>query len=91
MALTSNQYAVDGTAVLLVDQSPSGVRLTLHNIDQGNPIYVNGQSTVSSVTGFRVDAKQIVQLTLNAGEQLWGIAGAGQTATIAIIRQTQYA
>ena len=91
MALTTNQYSVDGTAVLLVADSPSGIRVTLHNTDQGNPVYINGASTVSSVTGFRIDAKQVVQLTLNASEQLWGICGAGQTAVVAILKQTQYA
>lgn len=76
---------------MLVDQSPSGVRVTLHNIDQGNPVYINGASSVSTVTGFRVDAKQIVQLDLNPSEQLWGVTSANTNATVSIIRQTQYA
>jgi hypothetical protein len=91
MALTTNQYSVDGTAVLLVSDSPSGVRVMLHNTDQGAPVYINGQSTVTTVTGFRIDAKQVVQLVLNPSEQLWAIAGTGQNPVVAILKQTQYA
>lgn len=91
MALQSNNYSVDGTAVLIALDSPSGCRLTIHNTDQGNPVYVNGSSGVSSVTGFRIDAKQVVQLTLNPAEQLWAICAAAQTAVVSVIRQTQYA
>lgn len=91
MALTSNQYSVDGTAVMICDQSPSGVRVTIHNTDQGSPIFVNGGTSVSSVTGYRVDAKDKLQLTLNPSEQLWAICGAGQTAVVAVLKQTQYA
>ena len=91
MALTSNQYSVTSTPTLLVDQSPSGVRVTLHNLDQGNPVYINGASSVSTVTGFRIDAKQIVQFDLNPSEQLWGVTSPNTSSTVAIIRQTQYA
>lgn len=91
MALQSNNYSVDGTAVLIAVDSPSGVRLTIHNTDQGAPVYLNGGSSVTSVTGFRIDAKQVVQLTLNPSEQLWAICGTGQTAVVSVLRQTQYA
>lgn len=91
MAIASNNYTVDGTAVLIAADSPSGARLTIHNTDQGTPVYFNGGSTVTSVTGFRIDAKQIIQLTLNPSEQLWAISGSGQTAVVSVIRQTQYA
>jgi hypothetical protein len=91
MALTSNQYSVDGTAVLICDQSPSGVRVTIHNTDQGNALYVNGGSSVSTVTGYRIDAKDKLQLTLNPAEQLWAICSTGQTVVVAVLKQTQYA
>lgn len=91
MALASNNYTIDGTAVLISNDSASGCRITLHNTDQGTPVFINGASTVTSVTGFRIDAKQIVQLTLNPSEQLWGICSTGQSAVVSVIRQTQYA
>ena len=91
MALASNNYTVDGTAVLIAVDSSSGCRVTVHNTDQGNAVYINGSSSVTSVTGFRVDAKQVVQLTLNPAEQLWAICAAAQTAVVSVIRQTQYA
>lgn len=91
MAIASNNYTVDGTAVMIANDSPSGARLTIHNTDQGAPIYMNGNSSVTSVTGFRIDAKQIIQLTLNPSEQLWAICSQGQTAVVSVIRQTQYA
>ena len=91
MSLTTNQYAINATATLVVDQSASGVRCTLHNIDQGNPVYVGASSSVTSVTGFRMDAKDKLQVTLNPSEQLWAICAANQTATLAVVRQTQYA
>jgi hypothetical protein len=91
MALSSNQYSVDGTAVLIAVDSPSGCRVTVHNTDQGNAVYLNGSSSVSSVTGYRLDAKDKLQLTLNASEQLWAICSSGQTAVVAVLRQTQYA
>lgn len=91
MAVTTNQYAVTSTATLVVDQSPSGVRVTLHNIDQGNAVYVGSSSAVTSVTGFRMDAKDKLQVTLNPSEQLWAVCANAQTATLAVIRQTQYA
>ena len=89
--LQSNNYSVDGTAVLIAVDSSSGCRITVHNTDQGNAVYVNGGSSVSTVTGFRLDAKQVVQLTLNPAEQLWAICGQGQTAVVSVLRQTQYA
>ena len=33
MALASNNYSVDGTAVLIAVDSPSGCRVTVHNTD----------------------------------------------------------
>ena len=89
--LQSNNYSVDGTAVLIAVDSSSGCRITVHNTDQGAPVYVNGGSSVSTVTGFRLDAKQVMQLTLNPSEQLWAICGTGQTAVVSVLRQTQYA
>ena len=91
MSLSTNQYAVNNTATLVCDQSASGARVTIHNIDQGNAIYVGGGSTVSSVTGFRLDAKDKFQFDLNPSEQLWAICAPNQTATLAVVRQTQYA
>jgi hypothetical protein len=91
MALTSNQYSVTSTPALVALDSPSGVRVTLHNTDQGTPVYVNGSSSVSTVTGFRMDAKDKLQLTLNAGEQVWAVCASGQSAVLAVLRQTQYA
>ena len=91
MALTTQQTAVNSTAALLVDNSPSGLRVTLHNTDQGSPVYIGASSAVSTATGFRMDAKDKLQLTLNPSEQVWAICASGQTATVAVIRQTQYA
>lgn len=91
MALGSNQYSVTSTPALVALDSPSGVRVTLHNTDQGTPVYINGSSSVSSVTGYRLDAKDKIQITLNPGEQLWAVCGSGQTAVVSVLRQTQYA
>ena len=90
MALTTNQYALNSTPVIVADQSPSGVQISLHNIDQGTPCFVGANSSVSSVTGFKLDAKDKVQLVLQPSEQLWAVCAAGQTSTLAVIRQTQY-
>jgi len=90
MALTTSQVAVNATPALVADQSPSGCRISLHNVDQGAPLWIGSSSTVSTATGFRLDAKDKVQLTLNANEQLWAVCANGSTPTLAVIRQTNY-
>ena len=90
MALTTSQVAVNATPALVADQSPSGCRISLHNIDQGAPVFLGASNTVTSSTGFRLDAKDKVQLTLNANEQLWVVCTNGSTSTLAVIRQTNY-
>lgn len=91
MALQTNNYTVNATATLIASDSPSGVRVRVHNTDQGNPVYVGSSSSVSTVTGFRVDAKQAFDVLLNPSEQLWAICATAQSAVVSIIRQTQYA
>lgn len=90
MALSTDNFSIDGTAVLVVDQSPSGMRVTVHNTSQSTPVYV-GNSDVTSVTGFRLDAKDKFQFQLNAGEQLWAICANSFTAVLSVLKQSQYA
>lgn len=90
MAISTDNFAIDGTAVLVVDQSPSGLKVHLHNVSQGTPIFIGKDSTVTSVTGFQIDAKDKVEFVLHAGEQLWAICANSSNAVLSVMRQTQY-
>lgn len=90
MAINTNQYAIDGTAVLIADQSPSGCRIHLHNTSQGVPVYLGGDHTVTSSTGYQIDAKDKFEFVLHPNEKLWAICANSQNAVVAVLRQTQY-
>lgn len=90
MAINTNQYAIDGTAVLIADQSPSGCRIHVHNTDQATPVFLGGDNTVTSSTGYRVDGKDKFEFVLHPNEKLFAICSNGQNAVVAVLRQTQY-
>lgn len=90
MAINTDNYTIDGTAVLIANSSPSGCRIHIHNTTQGTPLWLGGNSSVTDVTGFRVDGKDQFEFILHPNEQLWAICANATTAVVSVMRQTQY-
>lgn len=86
--ITTAQFAVDGTAVRLIESSQVAKVVVVHNIGNG-AIYLSGTSTVSSTSGFYIDkAAGPLQIQLASGDELWGIAASGtHTVTIFEVKQ----
>jgi hypothetical protein len=87
--ISEDHVDVPGThAVLLAALDPSyGQRVTLEN--QGSvPVYI-GDENVATDSGLELAASgelQIIQVTLGAGESLWGITDGDNTVSVQVLR-----
>jgi len=76
MALTSNVVTTNAsTAVLIKKAGTNPIKLNLHN-SSGGVIYIGGPN-VSSSNGFHLSSSDSVDLTLLAGNSLYGLSGSG--------------
>jgi len=86
MTLTTAQYTVGTAAVQIVPPDDMPQRVTVHNNDNAQQVYL-GNASVGTATGVHLDGKEERQITLNPGESLFAIsAGSHQ---ISVMIQTQ--
>ena len=77
---TSSQIAVDGTAVLLVDEAPQYQEVSVHSTQ---PIFI-GDFAVTSSTGYKVDKDLNFTYTLAPHTKSYSIAN-GVPATVYVL------
>ena len=76
MALTSGVVTTNAsTAVLIKKAGSNPIKLNLHN-SSGGVIYLGG-ANVSSANGYHLSNAENLELTLLAGNYLFGLAGSG--------------
>lgn len=86
MTLSTQQFAVTTTRQIIVTAAPSGQRVTVHNNDSGQQVFIGG-SDVTISNGLHVDGKEQKELTLNPGETLYAIAAGSYTISVMIQKQ----
>lgn len=77
MTTKSNQFTVDGTAVLVVPAAPQYQEVSLHSTQS---VFI-GDSAVTSLTGYRLDKDLNFSFTLAPNIDCYAI-GNGVTATL---------
>jgi hypothetical protein len=82
-AITTTQFSVDGTAVLIAESNGTPLEVHLHS---SGAIYV-GNSNVTSSTGLRLDSNDKITFTIPDNTSLYAIAGSGtQTLYVMAIK-----
>jgi hypothetical protein len=80
------QITVGTARVLLAAADDSAQRVTLHNNDSAQQVFIGG-SDVTTSNGMHLDGKEERQITLNPGESLYGIAGGSYVVSVMIQKQ----
>jgi hypothetical protein len=83
MAISSTQVTVGTSATLLVTADNDGCRVLLHK-QQQHTIYLGGAGVTTS-TGFLFDHDGTVDISLKAGDKLYGVAASSETCYIMTI------
>lgn len=73
MAISSGQVTVGLTPTLIDGTYNSQFRLTIHNMNNDDSIYL-GDETVSPTTGLQLLKLETIQLTLNPLERIYAIS-----------------
>ena len=82
MSISSAQYAVDGTALKLAESN--GMPLEVHLHCASGSIYV-GNSSVTTLTGFRMDNGDKAVFTVPDGSALYAISASGSQTVYALV------
>ena len=80
---SSNQYAVAGTSVKIVEKYGENRLVLLHNSND-HPAYIGGSSAVTSSTGWQFTKDTDQEIWVPIGSELWAITG-GSTTTISVL------
>ena len=77
MALEFGQVTVSDTATEIVPSNGTEHRhVLLHDPSGGASVFI-GDSTVTTTTGFELEAQETESFRLEPGESLWGIVSTG--------------
>lgn len=76
MAITSGQTAIGLTATAIDGASVNSTRMHLHNNDQQQNLFIGGPD-VTITTGLVLAKDDHTEITLNPGEQLYGVSSQG--------------
>ena len=79
--MRSAQYTAGTTAVKIADQTGSTRKLTIHV--ETSATYL-GDRSVTSTTGYKMDANDKITLDLAGGAELWAVTASG-TAPVYIL------
>lgn len=82
MSISSAQYSVDGTAVKLAESN--GMPLEVHIHSASGAIYV-GNSSVTTLTGYRMDNGDKAVFTVPDGSALYAISSSGTQTVFALV------
>lgn len=85
MTLSTSQISVTTTPTLLCAPDDMSQRVTLHNNESSQQVYI-GDSGVTTSTGIHLDGKEERQITLNPGEGLWGVSANTNSVSVMIQR-----
>ena len=86
MTIATAQITVGTARVLLAAADDSAQRVTVHNNESGQQVFLGG-SDVTTSNGVHLDGKQERQITLNPGESLYGIASNSYVVSVMIQKQ----
>jgi len=85
VTLSTSQISVTTTPTLLCAPDDMSQRVTLHNNESSQQVYI-GDSGVTTSTGIHLDGKEERQITLNPGEGLWGVSANTNSVSVMIQR-----
>ena len=86
MTIATAQITVGTARVLLAAADDSAQRVTVHNNESGQQVFLGG-SNVTTSNGVHLDGKGERQITLNPGESLYGIASGSYVVSVMIQKQ----
>lgn len=86
MTIATAQITVGTARVLLAAADDSAQRVTVHNNESAQQVFLGG-SDVTTSNGVHLDGKEERQITLNPGESLYGIAGGSYVVSVMIQKQ----
>jgi hypothetical protein len=86
VTISTAQITVGTARVLLAAADDSGQRVTVHNNESAQQVFLGG-SDVTTSNGIHLDGKQERQMTLNPGESLYGIASNSYVVSVMIQKQ----
>lgn len=86
MNIATAQITVGTARVLLAAADDSAQRVTVHNNESAQQVFLGG-SDVTTSNGVHLDGKEERQITLNPGESLYGIAGGSYVVSVMIQKQ----
>ena len=86
MTLSTQQFTVTTARQMIVTGSPSGQRVTVHNNESAQQIFIGGADVTTS-NGLHVDGKEQKDLILNPGESLYAIAASSYVISVMIQKQ----
>jgi hypothetical protein len=84
--IATAQITVGTARVLLAAADDSAQRVTVHNNESAQQVFLGG-SDVTTSNGVHLDGKEERQITLNPGESLYGIAGGSYVVSVMIQKQ----
>jgi len=86
VTLSTQQFTVTTARQMIVTGAPSGQRVTVHNNESAQQIFIGGADVTTS-NGLHVDGKEQKDLTLNPGESLYAIAASSYVISVMIQKQ----
>ena len=86
MTIATAQITLGTARVLLAAADDSAQRVTVHNNDSGQQVFLGG-SDVTTSNGVHLDGKEERQITLNPGESLYGIASGSHVVSVMFQKQ----
>ena len=86
MTIATAQITVGTARVLLAAADDSAQRVTVHNNESAQQVFLGG-SDVTTSNGVHLDGKDERQITLNPGESLYGIASNSYVVSVMIQKQ----
>jgi hypothetical protein len=79
--ITSGVTSVNGVATMIDGTHNSNFRLTIHNADNTEALFI-GNASVTTGNGFRLDAGAVLQMEMNPLEEVYVISSkSGHTVT----------
>jgi GTP cyclohydrolase III len=82
MAVSSAQYSVTTTPVKIVSADISAEMVYVHS--ETAIVYLGGDNTVSSSTGYKLDVNDKISLTNHEGE-LWAVSASTSSMSVLVI------
>ena len=86
MTISTQQFTVTTARQMIVAAAPSAQRVTVHNNDAAQQVYIGGADVTTS-NGLHVDGKEQKEQTLNPADTLYAIAAGSYAISVMIQKQ----